>query len=318
MKLKALIIITLLYSAAANAQDKWAYLDYCAVSMKNMVASSNQSLMVAEHVSLQDLDVEAEAHDDNVMFQLFDRRKKSTPDSPGAGMLGWLTYHPASNTLTDGNDTALRFDQQKGKRYQHCLSRMQRCADINQQLALEATIAPPRYVVTGTSRAWFYAAPVPQCRSESVFIVPGDSVSRIGFVIARDDNTQQRYQALRGHDPHNYVLAGFNTVHGWVEADNLASVDEVCDDAREKAGITTPAEDDFITRTVANKRQRLYFYDAPNKACLREENAFVVDGDRVQMLNKPAFAGYRFIRYTHPTSQKVTEGWVLSEGLSLP
>ncbi|POP42691.1 hypothetical protein CHU32_19180 [Superficieibacter electus] len=316
MKAKALIAVTLLYSVSASAQDEWTYLDYCAVSMKNMVASSNQPLMAAEHVSIQDLEVEAEAHDDAIMLQLFDRRKKSTPDSPGAGMLGWVTYHPANNTLTDGNETALRFDQQKGKRYQQCLSRMQSCADINQQLALDATIAPPRYVVTGTSRAWFYAAPVPQCRSESVFIVPGDIISRVGFVIARDDKTQKRYQALRGNDTHDYVLGAFNDVQGWVEADNLEDVDEVCEDAREKAGMTNPADDDFITRTVAN--QRLYFYDAPNKACLRQQKAFVVDGDRVQMLNKPAFGGYRFIRYTHPASQKVTEGWVSSEGLVLP
>lgn len=316
MKVKALIAVTLLYSVAAKAQDKWAHLDYCAVSMKNMVASSNQPLMVAEHVSIQDVEVEAEAHGDNIMLQLFDRRKKSTPDSPGAGMLGWVTYNPANNILTDGNETVLRFDQQKGKRYQQCLYRMQSCADINQQLALDATIAPPRYVVTGTSRAWFYAAPVRQCRSESIFIVPGDIISRVGFVIARDGKTQKDYQSLRGNDTHDYVLAGFNHVQGWVEADNLEDVDEVCENVREKAGMTNPADGDFITRSVAN--QRLYFYDAPDKACRREENVFVVNGDRVQMLNKPAFAGYRFIRYTHPASQKVTEGWVLSEGLTLP
>ncbi|MBC6504325.1 MULTISPECIES: hypothetical protein [Citrobacter] len=316
LKFVLVILSGMFYTATASATDRFEFFDYCSVSMVNMVASSNQPLMIAEHVGAKDLRIEAEEDDEsNVMLQLFDRRKKSTPDTPGAGHLGWVTYHPAKNILTDINDEQLQFDPQKGKHFQQCLTRMRECQDLNQKLKLDATIDFPRYALTGKSRAWFYAAPVAQCRSESIFIVPGDIVSRTGFSIARDEETQKFYESVRGNDSHGYLLAGYGGYVGWIEANHLEAVDLVCNDARDKSGLKNPAPEEFVERKVAQTQPRLYFYDAPDKACLREDNSFIIADDKVQMVNRSAYAGFSFVRYTHPVTHKVTEGWVLASGL---
>ncbi|WP_312750353.1 hypothetical protein [Atlantibacter hermannii] len=41
----------------------------------------------------------------------------------------------------------------------------------------------------------------------------------------------------------------------------------------------------------------------------------IVDKDEVKALDKPEVDGYVFIRYTHPITHQVTDGWVIASGL---
>ena len=58
-KAGALVLFGLVYSAMAPASENYPFAGYCAVSMTNMVASSNQSLMFAEQVGATDLRIES-------------------------------------------------------------------------------------------------------------------------------------------------------------------------------------------------------------------------------------------------------------------
>lgn len=88
LKFVLVILSGMFYTATASATDRFEFFDYCSVSMVNMVASSNQPLMIAEHVGAKDLRIEAEEDDEsNVMLQLFDRRKKAPRIPPEPGIL---------------------------------------------------------------------------------------------------------------------------------------------------------------------------------------------------------------------------------------
>ncbi|GKX56552.1 hypothetical protein SOASR030_26640 [Leminorella grimontii] len=314
--LAALILLAAqCFFSASAADDMMAPLFDCSASQLSMVSGSNQALMAAEGVSEKDLRIEAEEQGGKIALHLYDRRKTQTPETPGAGDLGWVTYDPQNNSLTDVNDSPLTFNQEAGKRYQQCLQRAKKCQSLFSRLKLDAImVESPRWVVKGKSRAGFYSAPVEQCRSESVFVIPGDIVQVVGLGV-RDEASQRLLDKEAGDEQSGYLLVQFRDVMGWVRADRLDSVDDICDDALRQANVSTWPESNFSPRRVANHRQRLYFYDAPNGVCAREDKTFIVDGDSVQALSEKSFAGFTFVRYVHPVTHEVTEGWVLASGL---
>lgn len=187
--------------------------------------------MKAERVPEKDLRIEAEKRDGNIALHLYDSRQTPSPDTPGAGNLGWVTYDPVQNRLTDVNDDPLTFNQEAGKRYQRCLLQAAQCQSLLEKLTLEPIqTESPRWIVTGKSRSWFYSAPVEQCRSESVFVISGDTVQVVGLGV-KDKASQQLLDNASEGERHGYLLVQFNDVVGWMRADRLVSEDEICDDA---------------------------------------------------------------------------------------
>lgn len=298
----------------------------CGISLRKLLASSNQYMIAHMHPRPEDLDFLIEEHDDRKgveFIEIFNKREAKNDSSPGAGHYGWVVYHPDTGELWDesadpDHPVKLTWDASAAQEYRSCRAVDEQCFQAVRNINDDPTIgfypnafdvagdASERYVKNSESRQPFYWAPNKNCAVRA-FVVNNDKIQALswgqnnGFVWSRYINPATQ-----------------KITEGWLPQEALVTRQQICDEARHKAGTENLSAEEMVTREVKNKRQRLYFYNAPNKACLREENAFVVDGDRVQMLNKPAFAGYRFIRYTHPTSQKVTEGWVSSEGLSLP
>ncbi|MDF5911525.1 hypothetical protein P4W15_06335 [Morganella morganii] len=73
----------------------------CDSELIKLIAGSNHGLVRAEKVTADRLGIYIENRDINELaIQLSDTRQKPSPESPGAGQLGWVTYNIKENTLT--------------------------------------------------------------------------------------------------------------------------------------------------------------------------------------------------------------------------
>jgi hypothetical protein len=71
-----------------------------------------------------------------------------------------------------------------------------------------APVADNHYQVTGNDRAWFYTMPTEQCRSQSVFLVPGDIIS------TQEQSKDDFIEAV-------YYTADRHIVRGWLKKSQL-------------------------------------------------------------------------------------------------
>lgn len=72
-------------------------------------------------------------------------------------------------------------------------------------------ITDNHYQVTGNDRAWFYSMPTEQCRSRSVFLVPGDIIS------AQEQSKDDFIEAV-------YYTTDRHFVRGWLKKSQLQAV----------------------------------------------------------------------------------------------
>lgn len=286
----------------------------CQVPLIKLLASSNQALIQAEKVPVDKLEINIEPRADGVQaIQLFDSRKVASPDTPGAGHLGWVMYDPQSGRLLDNSadeqhPLPLTFDPQYGKQYQQCLQKEQRCAPILDNIKLGAIIADsPRYIVRGKGRAYFHAAPTEQCVNESQFVIPDDKVQVVGYAALEPVSGEKN----------GYLLVGYRNVTGWINLDRLAPLDELCHDAQASA---EAAMSKTVTPAVKYrvKSKKLYFYDSPDRLCQDESNTFIVNGDSVTANQGQSYKQFLFVSYVNPKTAIKTEGWVKTEGLNGP
>lgn len=77
----------------------------------------------------------------------------------------------------------------------------------------EAPSANNRYRVQGQARAWFYTMPNEKCRSSSVFLVPGDSVSA-------QEQSEDDFLEVNWYGPDHRII------RGWLKKSQLAPIDE--------------------------------------------------------------------------------------------
>ncbi|WP_336285895.1 hypothetical protein [Citrobacter arsenatis] len=76
-------------------------------------------------------------------------------------------------------------------------------------------MSPPtdnHYQITGNDRAWFYSMPTEQCRSPSVFLVPGDIIS------AQEQSKDDFIEAV-------YYTTNRHIVRGWLKKSQLQALD---------------------------------------------------------------------------------------------
>ena len=292
--------------------DRPASLFDCEVPLIKLLASSNQAMIQAEKVPADKLEINIEPRADGVQaIQLFDRRKPASPDTPGAGHLGWVMYDPHSGQLLDNSadeqhPQQLTFSPQYGKQYQQCLQKEQRCAAILDQMKLGAIIADsPKYVVRGKGRAYFHVAPTEQCVNGSQFVIPNDKVQVVGFAVL---------EPVEG-EKNDYLLVGYGNTSGWINVDRLAPLDEICHDAQANAE-TVMAKSASPAAKYLVKSNKLYFYDSPDPLCQDEGGKFIVSGDSVAAKQSQAYQQFLFVSYIHPKTGDKTEGWVKAEGLA--
>lgn len=74
-----------------------------------------------------------------------------------------------------------------------------------------APVADNHYQVTGNDRAWFYTMPTEQCRSQSVFLVPGDIIS------TQEQSKDDFIEAV-------YYTADRHIVRGWLKKSQLQAL----------------------------------------------------------------------------------------------
>ncbi|KEY59838.1 hypothetical protein [Serratia sp. DD3] len=295
----------------------------CAIPLRKLLASSNQAMVASEHPRPEDLGFLIEHHDDRKgleFIQIINEHQRKTDSSPNAGHYGWVIYDPKTGELLDesldeGHPVKLKIDKTAAQEYQSCRAADEQCYQAIQNMGDDPTAgfypnafevagdSSERYVKIAENRQPFYWAPNKNCAVKA-FLVNRDKVLALswgqnnGFVWTRyiHPATQQMTE-------------------GWLPQEVLQTKQQRCDDVRQESAVGPTSVGEFTTREVANNQQRLYFYDAPDPICLGEEKSFIVDGDKVQVLNEPVFAGYVLVRYTHPVTHDVTEGWVPVSGL---
>jgi hypothetical protein len=292
--------------------DRPASLFDCQVPLIKLLASSNQTLIQAEKVPADKLAIHIEPRANGMQaIELFDRRQPASPDSPGAGHLGWVIYDPPSGQLLDNradeqHPQPLTFNPQYGKQYQQCLQKEQRCAAILDQMKLGAIIADsPKYVVRGKGRTYFHAAPTEQCVNESQFVIPDDKVQVVGYAAL---------EPVEG-EKNGYLLVGYGSASGWINVDRLAPLDEICHNAQANAEAAMSKAASPAAKYLV-KSKKLYLYDSPDKLCQDEGGKFVVNGDSVTAKHGQAYHQFLFVSYTHPKTGNKTAGWVKAEGLA--
>lgn len=287
----------------------------CDRELIKLIAGSNHGLVRAEKVTADRLGIYVENRDINELaIQLSDTRQKPSPESPGAGQLGWVTYNIKENTLTaTGADVEhpvlLTFSAAQGEQLQSCLKKEKACQQILSTLRYEPFIAmSPEWRVTGKGRAYFHAAPVEQCRNDNAFVVPGDVLQVVGL---------RATESVKG-EKEGWLLVAYGNAQGWINVNRLASQDDLCSTATEKA-------DKQYQATLKNSKpasykysvtqKRLHFYDAPDKGCITDVTDFVVKDDAVWVDRPQPYQGFVHGRYIHPATGKVTEGWLEANGL---
>jgi hypothetical protein len=72
----------------------------------------------------------------------------------------------------------------------------------------EAPSTTNRFRVQGQARAWFYSMPNEKCRSPSVFLVPGDSVSA-------QEQSEDDFLEVAWYGPDHRIIRGWLKNHSW-------------------------------------------------------------------------------------------------------
>ena len=195
----------------------------CERELIKLIAGSNHELIRAERVTSDKLSIMIEKHHiDELAIQLFDKSQTPSPDSPGAGQLGWMTYNIKDNRLQatgpdEDHPLTLTFNPVQGKRLQSCLRKEQECHQMLNRLPLEAFIAQsPQWRVTGKGRAYFHAAPTEQCRNDNWFVVPGDILQVNGL---------RATKSIDGNS-NDWLLVAYGDAHGWINMNRLAPIGE--------------------------------------------------------------------------------------------
>ncbi|MCY0789144.1 hypothetical protein N0392_05490 [Morganella morganii] len=287
----------------------------CDRELIKLIAGSNHALVRAEKVTADRLGIYIENRDINELaIQLSDTRQKPSPESPGAGQLGWVTYNIKDNTLTaTGADiehpVPLTFSAVQGEQLQSCLKKEKTCQQILSTLRLTPFIAmSPEWRVTGKGRAYFHAAPAQQCRDDNTFVVPGDVLQVTGL---------RATEPVKG-EKESWLLVAYGNTQGWINVNRLESQDDLCGAATEKADKQYQAglknnKPSSYKYSVTQKRLR--FYDAPDKKCSTNAADYVVKDDAVWVDRPQPYQGFVHGRYIHPATGKVTEGWLDAGGL---
>lgn len=191
----------------------------CRQELVKLIASSNHALIRAERVTTDKLDLFIDRREgDELIIQLSDKSQKPSNESPGAGMLGWVSYALEKNQLREiSTDEALTFSAAQGQKLQSCLKKEEICHQVLDSLRLEAFIAQsPKWRVVGKGRAYFHAAPTEQCRHNNWFVVPGDILQVNGM---------RTTKPVDG-DNNGWLLVGYGDAHGWINVNRLEPVDE--------------------------------------------------------------------------------------------
>nr|WP_032940121.1 hypothetical protein [Citrobacter youngae] len=142
-----------------------------------------------------------------------------------------------------------------------------------QQREKKPPVADNHYQVTGTDRAWFYSMPTEQCRSQSVFLVPGDIIS------AQEQSKDDFIEAV-------YYTADRHIVRGWLKKSQLQALDSG-DRYREDIN---PLSTDKATRVATLNLRHDYqciFYESWNE---KNEIAIIVREDHQTALCRGAAA----------------------------
>lgn len=151
-------------------------------------------------------------------------RQQASPDTPGAGHLGWVMYDPHSGQLLDNSADELHplqltFNSQYGRQYRQCLQvgrfnpldEICHSAQAKAEVLMAKTAAPAATFLVKSKRLYFYDSPDKSCQDENgKFIVSGDSVT------AEHRQTYQQFLFVRYIHP----KTGDKT-EGWVKADGL-------------------------------------------------------------------------------------------------
>lgn len=191
----------------------------CRQELIKLIASSNHALIRAERVTTDKLDLFIDRRErDELIIQLSDKSQKPSNESPGAGMLGWVSYDLKRNQLQDvSTGEALAFSHSQGQRMQSCLKKEEECHQILNTIRLQPFIAQsPKWRVIGKGRAYFHAAPTEQCRHNNWFVVPGDILQINGM---------RATKPVDG-DNNGWLLVEYGDAHGWINVNRLESVDE--------------------------------------------------------------------------------------------
>lgn len=115
----------------------------CHQELIKLIASSNHELIRVERVTTDRVDLFIDRREgDKLIIQLSDQSQKTSNESSGAGMLGWVSYDLKRNQLQDvSTGEALMFSHSKGQRMQSCLKKEEECHQILNNIRLQAFIA---------------------------------------------------------------------------------------------------------------------------------------------------------------------------------
>lgn len=115
----------------------------CRQELIKLIASSNHALILVERVTTDKLDLFIDRSEgDKLMIQLSDKSQKPSNESPGAGMLGWVSYDLKRNRLqVVSTSEALTFSHSQGQRMQSCLKKEEKSHQILNSVRLQAFIA---------------------------------------------------------------------------------------------------------------------------------------------------------------------------------
>lgn len=338
MKFRFTVIVSLLYcslfltisdaktiNVVYSDERSSAPIRDCRIQLRTLLASSNQHWIAAEHPKPADLDVLMEEHDDRkgmLFIQIINTREAKTDPSPGAGHYGWVLYNKKTGELWDESDEdnpqKLIADPAAVKNYQACSTQDDQCLQANQNMTDDPTggfypnpfevegDSNLRYIVTSAKRQHFSWAPNKNCEV-GAFVVNDDKVLALSW------GQQFGYIWSRYTNPATKVIT-----EGWLPQDALKTKEQVCSSIQPQIASVNTEQNFLEPRVVFNHHQRLYFYDAPNDICLRNDGAFIVDNDKVQASDKSSTAGFTFVRFVHPVTKDVTSGWVQSSGLARP
>lgn len=297
----------------------------CRIPLRKLLASSNQSMIAAEHPKATDLDVLMEKHDDRKemwFIQIINVRQAHADSAPGAGHYGWVVYNEKTGELWDERDQEhpqkLTTDPAALENYRMCKMQDDRCFQANQNMTDDPTggFYPNAFEVEGDSSVRYIAS---QEKRQHLYWAPNKECTVNAFVVNNDKILALSWGQQPGFIWSRYVHpVTKKIIEGWLPGEVVKTKEQICNTANQQATGENAAPINFVTRTVSNQHQRLYFYDAPNEICQNSTNAFLIDGDKVPASDKPPQAGFTFVRYTHPSTQNVTSGWVHTRGLVQP
>ena len=179
-----LLVLTALSSQAAppEADTERPDDEQCAWVLDALVSTSNLPLLADPDIDLSRVRADIDRREGPRLIAQVSFPVTPDPQTPGAGLLGWVQYDPDNGVLDDittdpKQPEALDFDRRYVQLYAGCLQQK------------------PMYSVIGKGRLTFYQDPELTNPVPGVFILPDEPVR---WLVAKESAARVRYQSRDG------------------------------------------------------------------------------------------------------------------------